>query len=81
VKDASSFLTEHGAKPKAAAPKPAARPAAARTVDKAALLEKLEERFILGEISEESYKELKRKFESEMAQERKAPAGEWVEEK
>jgi uncharacterized membrane protein len=33
------------------------------TTDKAGLLAKLEERFILGEISEETYKDLKKKFE------------------
>ena len=57
AKDTGTFLKEHGAKPKAA-PKRSAAPAAGREV----LLAKLEERFILGEISEEAYKELKEKY-------------------
>jgi hypothetical protein len=61
VKDASSFLTEHGAKPKAEAAK-GREAAAAAPVDRAALLAKLEERFILGEISEERYEELLKKY-------------------
>ena len=56
--DTGTFLKEHGAKPKEA-PKRAAGPA----TDKEVLLAKLEERFILGEISEETYKELQRKYE------------------
>jgi hypothetical protein len=56
--DTGSFLKEHGAKPKPEAPK-AAPPVA---TGKEALLAKLEERFILGEISEETYKELKQKY-------------------
>jgi hypothetical protein len=77
--DSSSFLKEHGAKPKAEAKRaaPAAAAAAAPAMDKATLLAKLEERFILGEISEESYKELKKKFEA--MPERKASSGEWEE--
>jgi hypothetical protein len=59
VKDTGTFLKEHGAKPKAETPK-RAPPV---TTDKAGLLAKLEERFILGEISEETYKDLKKKFE------------------
>ena len=57
AKDTGSFLKEHGAKPKEE-PKRAAAPAA----DKEKLLAKLEERFIMGEISEEAYKELKDKY-------------------
>jgi uncharacterized membrane protein len=64
VRDASSFLKEHGARAKAEERRPAAaRASAAPTMDKATLLAKLEERLVLGEISEETYKELKRKFE------------------
>jgi hypothetical protein len=58
--DMGTFLKEHGAKKEEG--KKAARkvePAA----DKTALLAKLEERFILGEISEEAYYELKEKYE------------------
>jgi len=51
--DPSKFLKEHGAKPK-----PAPR-AATATED---LLAKLEERFILGEITEETYRELRQKY-------------------
>jgi hypothetical protein len=50
--DPATFLKEHGAKPKEKA-KPS---------DNTDLLAKLEERFILGEISEDSYKELKQKY-------------------
>ncbi|NIP35503.1 MAG: hypothetical protein GWN18_11160, partial [Thermoplasmata archaeon] len=50
-----TFLKEHGAKPKESKPKIA-------TTGKEALLAKLEERFILGEISEETYRELKDKY-------------------
>jgi uncharacterized membrane protein len=57
AKDTGSFLKEHGAKPKAE-PKKAAAPSS----DKGKLLAKLEERFILGEITEETYKELKDKY-------------------
>ena len=53
AKDTGTFLKEHGAKPKAAAP----------AAGKEDLLAKLEERFIMGEISEEAYIELKRKFD------------------
>jgi hypothetical protein len=56
--DTGTFLKEHGAKPKEA-PRRAQGP----TTDREALLSKLEERFILGEISEESYRDLKRKYE------------------
>jgi uncharacterized membrane protein len=76
--DSSSFLKEHGAKPKAAPRRAApATEAAAPAMDRATLLSKLEERFILGEISEESYKELKRKFET--MPEEKASTDEWEE--
>jgi hypothetical protein len=50
--DPSSFLKEHGAKPKAEA----------KASAKTDLLAKLEERFIMGEISEETYRELKEKY-------------------
>jgi hypothetical protein len=57
--DTGSFLKEHGAKPKEKEPvKKDVEP----TADNAALLAKLEERFILGEISEDAYNELKRKY-------------------
>jgi len=46
--DSSTFLKEHGARPKAEPGRAAATGAAAPKVDKSALLEKLEERFILG---------------------------------
>jgi hypothetical protein len=76
--DSSSFLKEHGAKPKAEPRRatPAAA-AAAPAMDKSVLLAKLEERFILGEISEESYKELKKKFEA--MPEKRAGTDEWEE--
>jgi len=54
--DTGSFLKEHGAKPD----KATARGAVA--TGKGALLAKLEERFILGEITEETYRELKEKY-------------------
>ena len=57
--DTGTFLKEHGAKKEP--PKRKAEPAA----DKDKLLAKLEERFILGEISEESYKELKEKLKGD----------------
>jgi uncharacterized membrane protein len=56
--DTGSFLKEHGAK---AEPKKKA----AVTTDKTALLAKLEERFILGEISEEAYNKLVEKYSKE----------------
>jgi uncharacterized membrane protein len=59
VKDASSFLTEHGARPKVEPKKAAAAPA----MDKATILAKLEERLAMGEISEETYQNLRRKYE------------------
>jgi hypothetical protein len=74
--DSSSFLKEHGARPKAGPGRAAVAPAP--TMDRAALLAKLEERFILGEISEEAYKGLKGKYESEGK--RAKPGGsDWVE--
>jgi hypothetical protein len=57
VKDTGTFLKEHGAKPKKEERKEVAPPA-----DKEKLLAKLEERFILGEISEEAYNGLKKKY-------------------
>jgi uncharacterized membrane protein len=62
VKDASSFLTEHGAKPKPAEAVKVKAAAAAAPVDRATLLAKLEERYILGEISEKRYEELRKKY-------------------
>jgi hypothetical protein len=59
VKDASSFLTEHGARPKVEPKKAAAAP----TMDRATILAKLEERLAMGEISEETYKQLRKKYE------------------
>ena len=56
--DTGTFLKEHGAKPKASTKK-------ATTTHRTDLLAKLEERFILGEISEETYMELKEKFNKE----------------
>jgi hypothetical protein len=53
IDDPSNFLKEHGAKPKA---KPQTN------TDNSDLLAKLEERFILGEITEETYRELKEKY-------------------
>jgi hypothetical protein len=58
--DTGTFLKEHGAKPRTE-PKWAAAPA----TDREALLAKLEERLILGEISERTYKDLKRKYEGD----------------
>jgi len=57
--DTGSFLKEHGAKPKEKPKKKSAEV----TTDKTALLAKLEERFILGEISEETYNKLREKYE------------------
>ncbi len=54
--DSSTFLKEHGAKVKEVA-KPIEP-----TMDNEALLKKLEERFIMGEISEESYQKLVKKY-------------------
>jgi len=53
--DTGTFLKEHGKKKEERAPK-------APSTDKEKLLAKLEERFILGEISEDVYKELKEKY-------------------
>jgi hypothetical protein len=58
AKDTGSFLKEHGAKPKAAPKKKSVEV----TTDKEDLLAKLEERFILGEISEEAYNKLVEKY-------------------
>ena len=52
--DPSHFLKEHGAKPKGRSTKV--------QTETEALLAKLEERFILGDISEDSYTELKEKY-------------------
>jgi hypothetical protein len=62
VKDTGTFLKEHGAKPKREPPK---KKEVAVATDKAALLAKLEERFILGEISEETYNRLVDKYSEE----------------
>jgi hypothetical protein len=61
--DSSTFLKEHGARPKEE-PKRAAPAVAAATpsLDRAALLARLEERFILGEISEAAYNKLREKY-------------------
>jgi hypothetical protein len=59
--DSSTFLKEHGAKPKAEAAKKTA--AATPTMDKATILAKLEERLAMGEISEETYNNLRKKYE------------------
>jgi uncharacterized membrane protein len=68
-KDTSTFLKEHGARPKAEAKKaaPAAVVAAstAPSLDRVTLLAKLEERFIMGEISEKAYEALRKKYEVE----------------
>ena len=73
----ATFLKEHGARPKEE-PRRTATPTPA--VDKAALLAKLEERFILGEISEDAYRELKRKYES-APEKGKKEGPDWVEDK
>ncbi len=65
VKDASSFLTEHGGRPRAEAQRKEAPPSAAPSVDRKTLLAKLEERFIMGEISESRYEELRKKYGGE----------------
>jgi uncharacterized membrane protein len=56
--DSSTFLKEHGAKPKAEEKKPVVP-----TMDKATILAKLEERLAMGEISEGTYKQLRKKYE------------------
>ena len=61
VKDTGTFLKEHGAKPKEKEPK---REVGA-PADKAALLAKLEQRFIMGEISESAYERLVEKYSEE----------------
>ncbi len=55
--DTGSFLKEHGARPK--------KKGVEATTDKTALLAKLEERFILGEISEKTYNKLVDKYSDE----------------
>jgi hypothetical protein len=63
--DSSTFLREQGARSSNGNNNGngrGKRPVAAEH-DRAELLAKLEERFILGEISEEAYKELKRKYQ------------------
>ena len=65
VKDASTFLTEHGEKPRAELAKAAAAKPAVAMTDRATLLAKLDERYILGEISEGKYEVLSRKLEGE----------------
>ncbi|MCK5253408.1 MAG: hypothetical protein KAQ96_10675, partial [Thermoplasmata archaeon] len=57
--DSSTFLKEHGAKPKEV---PRKVPEAGPTVDREKLMAKLEERFIMGEISEDTYKQLMKKY-------------------
>jgi len=63
VKDTGTFLKEYGPKHKEG--KKVAKEAAVVTADKTDLLAKLEERFILGEVSEEAYFSLKDKLEKE----------------
>ncbi len=58
-RDSSTFLKEHGARPKEA---PRKADEALATVDQAKLMAKLEERFIMGEISEDTYKQLMKKY-------------------
>jgi uncharacterized membrane protein len=59
IEDTGTFLKEHGAKPRAEKKKVDV------TTEKTALLAKLEERFILGEISEEAYTKLVEKYSEE----------------
>ena len=61
VKDTGTFLKEHDAKPKREAPKRGVEV----TRDKSELLAKLEECFIMGEISEEAYERLVEKYSGE----------------
>jgi hypothetical protein len=61
-KDIGTFLKEHGAKPKREEPKKAGVEV---TTDKEVLMAKLEERFIMGEISEETYNKLMEKYSEE----------------
>ncbi|MCK4969060.1 MAG: hypothetical protein KAS77_00980, partial [Thermoplasmata archaeon] len=56
--DTGTFLKEHEAEPKEEPAADKEEPPA----DKAKLLAMLEERFIMGEISEDTYKELKKKY-------------------
>ena len=58
--DTRTFLKEHGEMPKKKEPERKEKKAPAP--DKKKLLDKLEERFILGEITEEAYNELKEKY-------------------
>ena len=60
VKDTGTFLKAYGSPAK---PKVEEKAEAAVTTDKATLLAKLEERFILGEISEETYNKIRKKYE------------------
>ncbi len=62
--DSSTFLKEHGARSRNGngGGSGNGRKSLAPEHDRSELLAKLEERFILGEISEEAYKELKRKY-------------------
>jgi uncharacterized membrane protein len=59
VDDTDTFLKEYGAKPKPDKQGPSVM------TDKEGLLAKLEERFILGEISEDTYTTLKKKYGGE----------------
>jgi hypothetical protein len=56
--DSGTFLKEHGTKERK-------KETALAGVDRKALLARLEERFILGEISEDTYRELKVKYGQE----------------
>ncbi|MCK5253992.1 MAG: hypothetical protein KAQ96_13625, partial [Thermoplasmata archaeon] len=57
AEDSGTFLKEHGAQKRAAQ-----KGEEAEVTDRDQLLATLEERFIMGEVSEESYLELKRKY-------------------
>jgi hypothetical protein len=59
AKDTGTFLKEHGAKAKQ---EKAKKREPTPEANKEELLAKLEERFIIGEISEKAYEELKRKY-------------------
>jgi hypothetical protein len=61
--DTGTFLKEHGRKEeRKEEPRRAAAPRAATSMTDEEMLRKLEERFVLGEISEEAYYELKEKY-------------------
>ncbi len=78
VKDASSFLTEHGDTPKPT-PGKAAPAEAPQALDKETLLAKLEERLIMGEISEQTYQRLMKKYGVESEKDDGDRESEWEE--